>query len=190
MSAAFDPNTLHQHARALYALALRKVRDPMLAEDLVQDTFVAVLSDGGARFAGRSSLRTWLTGILKHKIADAFRERAKAPVSYEEWAHIETDDPIIFEGEGATPTDAAPRPHGYDPGPEAAIERKRFLEACQGELNRLSAQRAQAFVLSEVLGHDTQEVCAQLGISSANLWTSLHRTRQSLRGALQELRPA
>jgi RNA polymerase sigma-70 factor (ECF subfamily) len=162
----------------------------MLAEDLVQETFVAALSGAGTRFAGRSSMRTWLIGILKHKIGDAFRDSARAPVSYDETVHAEAPAQITFDDEAAGEPIAAMHGHGIDPGPEAAFERKRFVEACQRQLDRLSAQGARAFVLSEVLGHDSKDVCAELGITSSNLWTTLHRMRRSLRSALAEVRPA
>src|SRR5512134_1775506 len=79
---SFESGALKDHTRVLYRFAVKVVRDPALAEDLVQETFLAALAGAGNRFAGRSSVRTWLTGILKHKIADALRERASAPLSY------------------------------------------------------------------------------------------------------------
>ena len=168
-SEPFDSSTLHEHTRPLYRYALKRVRDPMLAEDLVQDTFLAALAGAGKRFAGRSRVRTWLTGILKHKIMDAFRERARAPLSY--------DDAVAA---GAV-NDAALASGAQ---PDAAIERRRALEACQVQLERLSPRAARAFLLT-VLGHETEEVCAMLGISSANLWISVHRVRRSLRRTLE-----
>ena len=162
----FEIAGLQDHRRLLYRFAVKVVRDPALAEDLVQDTFLAALAGAGNRFAGRSSVRTWLTGILKHKIADALRERAGAPLSYDEAA-------------GAHAADRAMLHRGEEP--EAVITRRRFVEACQRSLDRMSARAAHAFLLTDVLGHDTEEVCAKLGITSSNLWTTLHRVRRSLR---------
>ena len=161
----FDNGALQEHTRPLYLYALKRVRDPALAEDLVQETFVAALGGAGQRFAGKSRMRTWLTGILKHKIMDAFRERARAPLSLEE---------ALAAGalEQAT--------LGADAEPEAATALRRALEACQRDLERMSARAVRAFELT-VLGHDTEEVCARLGITSANLWTIVHRVRRSLR---------
>jgi len=190
MDATFDAGLLQEHTRTLYHYALKEVRDPTLAEDLVQETFLAALGSAGKRFAGRSSVRTWLVGILKHKVMDAFRERAKAPVSYDEPLDAGSADGTALE------IDAEGASHGLldtlavDPGPEAAIARKRFLEACQRHLDKMPKQAASAFVLSDVLGHGTEEVCAMLGISKENLWTTLHRARRSLRGAVQAAQPA
>jgi DNA-directed RNA polymerase specialized sigma24 family protein len=110
-----------------------------------------------------------MTGILKHKIIDAFRERARAPLSY--------DDALA-----AAAVDRAAL--GSEAEPETAIERQRALQACRSELERMSPRAARAFVLT-VLGHETGEVCAMLGISSANLWTVVHRVRRSLRRTLE-----
>jgi RNA polymerase sigma-70 factor, ECF subfamily len=162
----FEIAGLKDHARLLYRFALKNVRDPALAEDLVQETFLAALAGAGNRFAGRSSVRTWLTGILKHKIADALRERAKAPLSYDEALADHAPEPAMAHGAA---------------DPEAAMTRRRFLEACQRSLDRMSARAARAFVLTDVLGHETEEVCAMLGITSSNLWTTVHRVRRSLR---------
>lgn len=161
----FEIAGLQDHRRLLYRFAVKAVRDPALAEDLVQETFLAALGGAGSRFAGRSSVRTWLTGILKHKIADALRERARAPVSYDEAVEASAPDPALLHGDE----------------PEAAMTRRRFVEACQRSLDRMSARAARAFVLADVLGHETEEVCAMLGMTSSNLWTTLHRVRQSLR---------
>ena len=67
------------HRRYLMRVAQLQLRDHDLAQDVVQDTLVAALS-GAEGFDGRSSLKTWLTGILKHKIVDAIRRKQKAPV--------------------------------------------------------------------------------------------------------------
>jgi RNA polymerase sigma-70 factor (ECF subfamily) len=161
----FEIAGLQEHRRLLYRFAVKAVRDPALAEDLVQETFLAALGGAGNRFAGRSSVRTWLTGILKHKIVDALRERARAPLSYDDAVEAHAADPAMLHGDE----------------PEEAMTRRRFVEACQRSLDRMSARAARAFVLTDVLGHDSEEVCAMLGITSSNLWTTLHRVRRSLR---------
>jgi RNA polymerase sigma-70 factor, ECF subfamily len=172
----------------LYAMALREVRDPVLAEDLVQETFVAALGSAGARFGGRSSVRTWLTGILKHKIIDALRERAKAPSSFDDTVQWEDTDDDGIDGDQRASAFAGDR-HGVDGGPLAAITHKRFLEACEAQLGRMSRQGASAFMLTDVLGYESSEVCEMLGVTSGNLYTMLHRTRRNLRGALESHRP-
>src|SRR6185295_11690800 len=72
---AFTPASIADvvaHRAYLVRFAMRRLRDPMLAEDAVHDVFEAVLS-GRATFAGRAALRSWLTAVLKHKIVDTMR---------------------------------------------------------------------------------------------------------------------
>lgn len=126
----FNADGLEHHRSALYAMALRELGDPVLAEDLVQETFVAALGGAGARFAGRSSVRTWLTGILKHKIMDALRQRAKAPSSFDDATHRKELDEGSLDADDHVAIGPADRP-GADAGPLAAFSHKRFLEACQ-----------------------------------------------------------
>jgi RNA polymerase sigma-70 factor (ECF subfamily) len=184
MFAKIAEDVLKDYRRYLHRYALQQVRDPDLAHDLVQDTFVAAF-EGGCRFEGRSAIRTWLVGILRHKIADSFRNRNRAPLSLDA---LGDGDSEADGGAGPAELLAGAAPATDDPA--AAEARRRFWEACQAHLDRMPAQAARAFMLREVLGHDSDEVCRTLGITDANLWTTLHRTRRRLQQALQEARPA
>jgi len=184
MFAKIEESVLKDYRRYLHRYALQQVRDPDLANDLVQDTFLAAL-EGGCRFEGRSAVRTWLVGILKHKIADSFRYRGRAPLSLD----------ALGDGDGELDggAEVAENLVGASPAhddPATAEARRRFWEACQAHLDRMPAQAARAFMLREVLGHDSDEVCRTLGITNANLWTTLHRTRKRLQHALEAARPA
>ncbi len=152
---------LDQHRDYLYAFALRRVGDSGLAEDLVQDTFVSALGAAGG-FRGESSARTWLTGILKHRIVDSFRAPERAVESLD--AH-EEDAPEI----------ASP-----DYGPAQDFEHARLVEKLEGQLARLPARAAQAFVLTELEGRDAAEVSRILGVSPNNLWGMVRRAKKSL----------
>jgi RNA polymerase sigma-70 factor (ECF subfamily) len=189
MIACAEHEVLREHTRYLKSYALRRVRDPDLADDLVQETFVAALAAAG-RFEGRSAARTWLVGILKHKILDAFRQRARSPIVY---GDADLPDPAAGADAGETRTPAETVPWvgtRADSDPEATAAWDRFWAACQGHLEKMPAQAARAFVMSEVLGHETSEVCSTLGISTATLSTTLYRTRKRLRRALEAARPA
>jgi RNA polymerase sigma factor (sigma-70 family) len=70
------PAELDSHRAYLYRYAMQQLRDANGAEDVVQETLLAALESRSA-FAGRSSLRTWLTGILKHKILDLIRKQVR-----------------------------------------------------------------------------------------------------------------
>jgi RNA polymerase sigma-70 factor, ECF subfamily len=173
---ALDSKQLSAHTRYLTAYALRRVSDRSLAEDLVQETLLAALSTE-VEFAGRSSLRTWLTGILKHKIADVYRARVRAPLSLDALRSAD-DEPIE--------ADIAAHSEQFDFGgdPVKQLEHKRFWEAFQRELGRMPARTAEAFVASEFTAADSDEVCERFGMSAGSLWVMRCRTRAALRRAL------
>ena len=152
---------LDQHRDYLYAYALRRVGDSGLAEDLVQDTFVAAL--GAAQgFRGDSSPRTWLTGILKHRIADSYRAPERG---------VESLDANAEE---------APEIPAPDADPALGFEHARLWEALQKQLSRLPKRSAQAFVLAELEGRDAAEVSRVLGVTPNNVWGMVRRARKSL----------
>jgi RNA polymerase sigma-70 factor (ECF subfamily) len=152
---------LDQHRGYLYAYALRRMGDSGLAEDLVQDTFVAAL--GAARgFRGDSSVRTWLTGILKHRIADSYRAPERA---------VESLDANAEE---------APEIPAPDADPAVDFEQARMWEKLEGQLARLPERAARAFVLTELEGRDAAEVSRILGITPNNVWGMVRRARKRL----------
>ena len=156
---------LDQHRDYLYAFALRRVGDAGLAEDLVQDTFVAAL--GAVQgFRGDASARTWLTGILKHRIVDSFRAPERALES--------------LDGEDQE----APEIPAPDADPAVGLEHSRLLEALQRQLSRLPERSAQAFVLSELEGRDAGEVSRLLGVTPNNVWGMVRRARKSLQESM------
>ena len=171
-----NEHDLAVHSGYLLAYAMRSVRDRDLAQDLVQDTMVAALS-AQTPFAGRSSLRTWLVGILKHKILDAFRDRARAPASLDAMR----EDGIEPDLDPGAPL-AAPSSTGIDPA--QALEHTRFWQAFERELMRMPARMAEAFVLTELSAMDAKAVCGRLAITPNTLWVMRFRAKDSLRAAL------
>jgi RNA polymerase sigma-70 factor, ECF subfamily len=162
----------------LLRYATLQLRDRHTAEDVVQETLLAALA-GEAGFAGRSNLRTWLTGILKHKIIDAIRRasrEATAPGAFAEATDFET----LFDERGHW--------HEAPPAwtdPDASLEQKQFFVVLEQCLARLPGKTAQAFMLREHLGLDTGEICKELGISPTHCWVLLYRARMALRACLQ-----
>ena len=159
----------------LLRYARLQLRDAHAAEDVVQETLLAALA-GEAGFGGRSNLRTWLTGILKHKIVDAIRrltrESAVAPGEEELEA--------LFDQHGHWVD--APRP--WD-DPDGALEQKQFLRALEECLERLPAKTARVFMMREHLGFETAEICKELGLTPTHCWVLLYRARMALRECLQ-----
>ncbi|WP_373889332.1 sigma-70 family RNA polymerase sigma factor [Massilia sp. TS11] len=177
------PEDLHRQLEALRPQLLRfaqlQLRDGALAEDAVQDTLIAVL-EKPERFAGQSSLRTYVTGILKFKIIDnlraATRERPLEPL--DEQSEAEAVD-ALFAADGHTRE--LPRQWGE---PERVLEQKDFFRVLELCLEKLPARMARIFMMREWLELDTEEICKECAISAANLWVLLYRARLRLRECL------
>jgi RNA polymerase sigma-70 factor (TIGR02943 family) len=165
------------HAEYLFNFAIGQVRDAGIAEDLVQDTFLAAVKAQHG-FGGKSSERTWLVGILRHKIYDHLRrtcrERAirqdSVPLSGEE----SFEESTLWLHEVAAETQS----------PSRRIELEEFRINLELALGRLPPRIAQVFQLYQIEERPNREVCAQLNISESNLWVMLHRARKQLRDQL------
>jgi RNA polymerase sigma-70 factor (ECF subfamily) len=173
---------LESHGDYLYRYALVRVRDVEVAEDLLQETLLAAV--GGYRsHAGRSSERTWLVGILKHKVIDYFRRIARNA----EFQLLPEGDDDEFEESGPWRghwrEDRAPISwRGYA---GQALESREFWETFEGCLARLPRQMSIAFTLREIDGLTSPEICEILSITPNNLWVLLHRGRSKLRQLLE-----
>lgn len=183
--ASCAPEAVALHRGYLYRYALSRLRHPDTAEELVQETMLAAL-EGCTHFRGESAVRTWLAGILKHKIVDWQRREGRNPVrpaTSTGDAEGERDDEgdAFFDasGEWLSPPTAWP-------DPEQSFESRRFWEMIEGCLADLPAATARAFYLREVQGMSTEEICAELSISQANCWVMLHRARMTLRRYVEE----
>ncbi len=161
----------------LLRVARARLRDEQRAEDVVQETLLAAVRSAGT-FAGRSRLRTWVTGILLHKVDDAFREAAREASTRVQTHDADCDDPE-FDASG---TWRAPFSAWTDP--ELALESSRFRAAFDAAIGQLPPQQSAAFAMREVKGLDTESICAALGVTPNNLGVLLHRARMGLRRAL------
>ena len=178
------PDSYVAHATFLYGYALSRTRERDTAEDLVQETLLAAL-EAHAPFKGGSKLRTWLTGILKHKIIDWYRSEARNPARTTPRApdpDEATEDTCdaLFDSAGRWVT-----PPSEWPTPDEALDRQRFWETLEQCLANLPATTARAFYLREIEGLSTHAICAQLGISESNCWVKLHRARMRLREMME-----
>lgn len=172
---------LDTHRRYLLRVAELQLRDSDLAEDVVQETMVAALS-AHVGFSGRSSVKTWLTGILKHKIVDAIRHKQRQPVAvgtFEEDLDLDDID-AMFKRNGAWETPPA------DWGdPESAFARREFFDVMEMCLENLPPTAARVFTMREVMELETEEICKELAITANNLWVILYRARMALRECLE-----
>ena len=162
----------------LLRFASLQLRDAAAAEDAVQEALVAALA-GESGFAGRANLRTWLTGILKHKIVDTVRRQAREPALPQEGEDALDDFDALFRRNGHW----AERPAGWGE-PDGALEQSQFLRALEACLERLPARTAKVFMLREHLGLDTPEICKELAITPTHCWVMLYRARMTLRECL------
>lgn len=168
-----------QYGSYLYRFALSRVQSPQVAEDLVQETFLAAVK-GWERFEKRSSGKTWLTAILKHKIVDFFRKEVRESPSDRIDAVVDATETLFSpKGEWAM----APTPWNIDPG--HILEQKEFMIQLQECLSDLPQRMARAFVLREIDGLSTPEICDILSISESNSWVILYRARMALRKCLE-----
>jgi RNA polymerase sigma-70 factor (ECF subfamily) len=179
-----DPSTsdpdrwVDDHGDALYRYAILRLRDQELAEEAVQEAFVEALRVRES-FAGRSSERTWLIGILRHKILDHFRRRGRRKEESSLAADGHADGPA-FDGRGHWRS----FPADWDQ-PGRDIERGEFWAVFGRCLDDVPRGLADAFFLREMDGLDSPSICETLKITPANLWARLHRARTMLRRCLE-----
>ncbi len=162
------PAELAAHRGAMLRFARRRIRDEDLAEDAVQDALAAALANR-ATFQGQSALRTWLIGILNHKIQDTFRREGR---------YVSMHDGEDGTGDSLDRLAAAQFDQEGDPA--ACVARARLGEALLAEIDALAPTLRSVFVLQVLDGLSTAEVCGQLGITEANCWVRLHRARRRL----------
>ena len=184
MDARLDEQTLKQERKYLRYYALARLRDAELAEDAVQETLIAAVQNFGS-YAGRSSLRTWLVAILRNKIADQLRARARANEVQVETLDGETADEALdalFARNGHWGENARPQRWG---DPRAALEDRQFWEVMELCMQRLPGRIAEAFYLREVMGESIESICNGLEITATNCSVMLFRARAQLRICLE-----
>ena len=166
----------------MYRYTLLRVRNPHEAEEIVQSTFLAALSSL-ASFEGRSSEKSWLFGILKHKILDHFRFLKKNKI-YESISPEDGEDPMEAAYDSQNGAWMTP-PGSWDLDPPQALENTKLREALNHCLGGLSEKFRHVFVLKEVDGLESDAICKELGIKPTNLWVILHRARNQLKLCLE-----
>lgn len=165
---------LAEHLDYLRRFARSRVRDEHLAEEAVQETLLAAL-ESGAPFAGRARLRTWLTGILIHKIHDEFRRGAREATLREANGPDDAMD-LLRAREESLPSPACE--------PERALHCAQLRAAITRAVDRLPLRQKEVFLLKEVSGLETEQIVNVLGLSTGNVWVLLHRARTHMQAAL------
>lgn len=165
---------------SLLRFAQLQLRNASWAEDVVQETLIAVLEKPHS-FAGRSALKTWVVGILKHKIIDVLRSKKReiqldvAPESSQDEAFD-----LLFQQDGhwAQPVNDWGDPHTH-------FERGEFFQILQLCVDKLPSNIGRIFMMREWLELETEEICKELNITTTNCWVMLYRARMRLRECLE-----
>lgn len=173
---SLEPETwVDQYGDFLFRFAVLRVRDPETASDLVQETFLEALRARDT-FGGRSSVRTWLGAILKHKIVDRLRKLGREQRFQESQA---SEDVYDRQGHWRTP----PLDWGSDPIHE--YERREFWEVLGQCLSKIPSHLADVFLDRELEGLSREAICRDVKITPENLSMRLYRARLLLRRCLE-----
>ena len=165
----------------LYGFAISRVRNEAAAEDLVQETLLSAIQSLET-FEEKSSEKTWLCGILKHKIIDFCRKSSREVELTDEEADMSSYD-YLFRGEGVWKGHWTEEnsPQVWNENPHGMLEKSEFRDAFLGCLMELPERVANAFTLREIDGYAAFEICKVLMISPNNYWVMIHRARLHLR---------
>lgn len=185
-NASLDPDRwIDDHGDYLFRYAMFRLRNREAAEDAVQESLLAAVQSH-EQYEHRSSERTWLVGILRHKIVDQLRSNYRySAYDLEAGSHFES---LCFEAEGKF---GGHWRSGYAPTVnnlrcDEMVEQKDFLLTLDRCLRALPERMATAFILKEIDGLSSDEICESLNLSKANLWVLLHRTRLQLRHLVEK----
>ena len=165
-----------EHGDALFRFALLRVGNRELAEDLVQETFLAAVSKIDS-YREEGSILGWLQAILKNKLIDLVRSR-----SYQEKP---ADSPDFFTEWGVW-KDPFSKWAQWQETPQESLERKNFFAILNECLSKLPLKQRLLIGMKAFDGLSTQEICKELQISSSNEWVMTYRARLGLRGCLEK----
>lgn len=177
-----DANIVTLRAEML-RFATLQLRDASMAEDAVQEALIAAHTAKN-RFEGRAQMKTWVFSILRNKIIDIIRERTRRPtqsMTHEDGSDDELNE--LFDENGYWRKEDKPSDWGQ---PELAFSNDQFWQVFDICLNAMKENIARVFMMREIMGLDTAEICAELAISESNCWVILHRARARLRLCLED----
>jgi RNA polymerase sigma-70 factor (ECF subfamily) len=178
------------YSPSLKRLALAFVSDGGVADEVVQETWLAVIT-GIGRFEGRSSLKTWLFRILTNR-AKTRGARDSRTLRFSDLEHGPADEPAVspdrflpfdhplYPGHWATPL------HSWSALAEEGAIRRETMDVLRRGLEALPRLQRVVVTLRDVQGWPAREVCAALELSEANQRVLLHRGRSRLRSVLEK----
>ena len=180
-----DPlSWVEKYADYLYGFAMSRLRDEDVAKDMVQDTFLAGLQRLD-RFEGNSEEKTWLTAILKNKIADFYRKRSSNGLRDLKLTDAEGEQQDFFDTEsGHWNEKSRPQAIGLEvDNPLMMKELGSILNDC---LAKLPGLWFSVFSMKHMDDLASELICTELKLTAANFWVIMHRTKLNLRACLQK----
>jgi len=186
MTDATDPHLrfeterwVEKYGDYLYRYALMRLRDPGVAEDAVQETFLAAIRNLH-QFDGRVDVKYWLRGILRNKIVDIIRKSVRKR-EIEDESQQDMVNSFLFKVSGVPTT----RPKSWAINVDEAFAQEEFWAAFESCLAGLKEPLRSAFVLKMLEDQETDEICKELDITPNYLWVMLHRARGQLKECLE-----
>lgn len=178
-----DEVFLNEVRRQMLKFATLQLRDGHLAEDAVQEALIGALKNA-ASFGGRAAFKTWIFAILKNKIADTLRYKQRMVNSSSLLREEDEDADFseLFDRKGFWQPDERPVAWG---NPEASLREGQFWQVFEACLEGLPPKQARVFMMREFIELDADEICAELKLTSSNLYVLLHRSRLRLRECIE-----
>ena len=171
---------LAEHRSYLMRFARLQLRNEAWAEDAVSETLLAALSKPQS-FGNRSQLKTWLVGILKHKIIDILRQRRReVSLAEDNGDGGEELEALMFKADGHF----ASKPADWG-NPEQELNSRQFFAVLEACAEKLPAAMGRVFLMREWLDLPSEEICKELQLTPTNLYVQLHRARLRLRECLE-----
>ena len=184
MSTSIAPtyeSQLVEHRDYLMRFAWLQLRNKAWAEDAVSETVLAALAKPQS-FGNRSQLKTWLIGILKHKVIDALRHHSREISGLDPGVDEDADplDSLGFKADGHY----AQRPADWG-NPEQEFSSRQFFEVLEACTTKLPVAQGRLFLMREWLELSSEEICKELDLTPTNFYVQLHRARLRLRECLE-----
>ena len=181
-----DPGRwVDEHGDHLFRYAIVRLRDESVAEDCVQETLLSAIQSLGS-YGGKSTERTWLIGILKHKIIDHFRKHSReVPLDPSDTDLSEFDPLFERDDEFKDHWHDSLSPRTWRRSPDEALQEDEFFGVLQNCMVKLPERVATVFSMREMNGLDADEICEILSLSSSNFWVMMHRARMALRRCIE-----
>jgi RNA polymerase sigma-70 factor (ECF subfamily) len=184
--AAFQALTQRYHG-PMVRLAMAYVRDLGVAEDVVQESWLTCLRRLDD-FEGRSSLKTWIFGIVINVARARRRKEVRILPFTSLWRRDDSDSrrPTVDQSRFGADGMWQSGPHSWDNLPESKVLGQETMERVKAAIDQLPPKQREVIVLRDVAGLDADEVSGLLGLTPVNQRVRLHRARAAVRKSLEE----